>query len=79
MRYDTRFAHIRDNLEAGKAALDDARTDVTDVLDDGGVHTLVDERRLAAIRHTLSKAVTQADTALEALGWFDRRYPDERA
>ena len=75
---ETRFVNARADIKAAKAALDDARTAVTDILDSGG-HTPVDERRMNDIRHTLSKAVTEANSALEALGWFDRRYPDERA
>jgi hypothetical protein len=77
MRVDSRFGTARADIQAGKAALDDARTAVTAVLDGGG-HTPVDERRLANLRHMLSKAVTEADAALDELGWFDRLYPDER-
>jgi hypothetical protein len=78
MSDDTRFANARADIEAGKAALVDARASVTDILDGGG-HTPVDERRMNDIRHLLGKAVTEANSALEALGWFDRLYLDERA
>jgi hypothetical protein len=78
MSDDTRFANARADIKAAKAALDDARASVTEILD-SGTHTPVDERRMNDIRHTLSKAVTEANSALDALGWFDRPYVDERA
>lgn len=75
---DTRIDQAEAEIRAAAAALDDARTALTDLLDSGG-HSPVDERRLVEARHGLGKAITEANSVLSGLGFFTRRYPDERS
>lgn len=57
-------------LQQARALIDDARTLLADLQQEGG-HTPVDDRRLGATRSYLN-------SALSTLDWFTKRYPDER-
>lgn len=60
---DSRIGQVR-------ALVDDARTILAELQQEGGHHP-VDDRRLGSTRSYLN-------SALSTLNWFDRPYPDER-
>lgn len=70
---DTRINHIRQEVSAAQAALDDARTAIADFLEDSPPLTALEAADLNAARDSINRSLFKARNAFAALSRLEDR------
>lgn len=70
---DTRIAHIRQDVAAAQACLDDARTALVDLLEENPPLTALEAADIGAARDSINRALFKSRNAFAALSRLEDR------